>query len=131
MSYVEGEKWAAWRPPRNIRWPCLLRSCTGIRMLGGRVPVRLLQNQSGNFFDAAEVLDLKVCDVDMGVELLFDMQQQLHKSLRVKKPGIEQIRIDRRNVKVQSLRKQGGEPGLYDLVIRVGSGQIHNLVALH
>jgi hypothetical protein len=81
--------------------------------------VVVLQDKRGNLLNAAEVFNLKILNIDTGFEVLLDMQEQLHKPLRVENSRLKQIGIRRWHVHVHHFRKQHGEPVLDFFVLGV------------
>jgi hypothetical protein len=55
--------------------------------------------------DGTEVVDVEVLQGDMHSEVFFEEQHQLDELQRIKKPGLDQICVNRRNVEVESLAK--------------------------
>jgi len=111
------------RGGRIIAAECLRGACR--RRLNRLVAAVLLDDEIGNLFNTAEILNLEVSYVDLRLEALFDVKQQLHELLRVKYSRNEQIGVDGRHVDVHHLRKQGRKSGLHCRLIRFGHFRDH------
>ena len=69
------------------------------------LPIAVLQDQSGNRVNAAEILDLEILDVNARLEILLKLNNQFHKALRVKNAGIKQIGVSRGSFHMQDFGK--------------------------
>ena len=89
----------------------------------------MFEYQGSDPRDAAEILDLKVLNGGMGSELLFDVQEELDKSLRVEDTALEKVGIFGRNFHVELFSQQASQLSLNSLVIRIVHSCSHPWVA--
>src|SRR2546426_400432 len=66
-------------------------------------------NEAGDARDRSKVIDLEILERHVNGELLFQMRQEFDERERVHQPGVDQVRVQRRNLKVQLLSEQGGD----------------------
>ncbi len=68
-----------------------------------------LSQRSRRSSDRSELIDLEILERHLNAELLFDLSQEFHERERVHQAGIDQVRFERRDLRVQLLREQGGD----------------------
>jgi hypothetical protein len=64
-----------------------------------------VKNKSGNGFDAAEIVDLEIVDINRSIEILFYVEQQFDEALGIENAGGKQIGFDRRHFDVHDFGK--------------------------
>jgi hypothetical protein len=64
-----------------------------------------MKNKSGNGFDAAEIFDFEIVDINWSIEILFYMEQQFDEALGIENAGSKQIGFDRRHFDVHDFGK--------------------------
>jgi len=77
-----------------------------------------LDNQIGDLFDTAEILNLEVLHINLGVEILLDLEKQFDQPLRIQDAGVEQVGLNRRDLHLHR-RKYRGQSRDYVLCIPV------------
>src|SRR5205809_435896 len=113
---------AGWRGKRGMHDVELPRQDSNLRAVnraGGRrwsllkaevgaVP-NLGRNERGDARDRPEAIELEILQRHLNAELLLQLSQEFYERERVHQPGVDQVRVERRDLKVQLLSEQGGD----------------------